>query len=92
MREHSLIALTMGIRQLVVVINDANFEAEWNEYNDRREPKERYEEAKAVFLNVLKKVGFNPNSVKILPVNAFEGTNLFDFESKSLKDLRTFIA
>ena len=67
----------MGIRQLVVVINDDNFESLWHQYDEQRQPKERYEDAKAEVLNVLKKIGFNPNSVKVLPINAFEGTNIF---------------
>nr|XP_045605276.1 elongation factor 1-alpha-like [Procambarus clarkii] len=70
-REHVLLCFTLGVKQLVVAINKM----------DSTEPKyseARFEEIKKEVGNYVKKVGYNPAIVPILPISGFNGDNMLE--------------
>lgn len=74
-REHSLLAYTLGVKQMVVAVNKM----------DTTEPpysKERFEEIKTEVSNYLRKVGYNSFSVPFVPVSGFHGDNMMEQSNK----------
>jgi len=70
-REHALLAYTLGVRQLIVGLNkmdDKN--VAWN--------KDRYEEIAKEMKGYLKKIGYNPEKVPMVPISGWTGDNLFE--------------
>ncbi|TEU05895.1 translation elongation factor EF-1 subunit alpha [Candidatus Bathyarchaeota archaeon] len=68
-REHAFLAFTLGISQLIVVINkmdDAS--VNWNQ--------ERYEEVKNEISRMLKIVGFKVEKIPFVPTSGWTGDNL----------------
>lgn len=68
-KEHSYLAKTLGIEQLVVAINKMDKE-DWSEdvFN------ERVEEVK----NLLEGVGFDTDAITFVPISAYEGDNVVE--------------
>ena len=66
-REHSLLAFTLGVKQMVVAVNKMD-EINYSE--------KRYEEVKTELSSYLKKVGFKLSKVTVVPVSGWEGDNI----------------
>ncbi|WP_235243554.1 GTP-binding protein, partial [Escherichia coli] len=70
-REHVLLCFTLGVKQLIVAVNKM----------DSTEPKyseTRFEEIKKELTAYVKKVGYNPAIVPILPISGFNGDNMLE--------------
>ena len=70
-REHALLAYTLGVKQLVVGLNkqdDKN--VNWSQ--------ERYDEISKNMQGYLKKIGYNPEKVPIVPLSGWTGENLIE--------------
>lgn len=70
-KEHALLAYTLGVKQMIVLINkidDKSFA-----YSQAR-----YDEIKATISDYLKKVGYNPATIPFVPVSGWTGENLVE--------------
>jgi len=70
-REHVLLCFTLGVKQLIVAVNKM----------DSTEPKyseTRFQEIKKEVQAYVKKVGYNPATVPILPISGFHGDNMLE--------------
>ena len=70
-REHMFLARTLGVKQLIVAINQ--IDATTPPYD-----KKRYEEVKADVDKLAKSVGYKDDQLQYIPVSAFEGDNVKD--------------
>jgi len=66
-KEHVFLSKTLGIKQLIVAVNKMDA-AKYDEG--------RFNEVKTEVSNLLKMVGTNPDTVKFIPISAFEGDNV----------------
>jgi len=73
-REHALLAYTLGVKQMVVVINKMD-DASVN-YSEKR-----YEDIKSETSSYLKKVGYKPAKVSYVPVSGWLGDNITEKSS-----------
>lgn len=75
-KEHALLAFTLGIKNVIVCINKM----------DRTTPQaysqERFNEISAEVQNFLKKTGFKPENIQIIPISGFLGENLVEKSDK----------
>jgi len=70
-REHGLLAFTLGVKQMIVLINKMDVESvKWKE--------ERYLEIKREVSDYLKKVGYNPEKILFIPLSGWLGDNMLD--------------
>jgi len=70
-REHVLLCFTLGVKQLIVAVNKM----------DSTEPKygeKRFEEIHKEITAYVKKVGYNPAIVPIIPISGFNGDNMLE--------------
>jgi len=70
-REHVLLCFTLGVKQLIVAVNKM----------DSTEPKyseERFKEITKEIGAYVKKVGYNPAHVPIVPISGFHGDNMLE--------------
>jgi len=70
-REHVLLCFTLGVKQLIVAVNKM----------DSTEPKyseARFNEISKEVGAYVKKVGYNPATVPIVPISGFNGDNMLD--------------
>jgi len=70
-REHVLLCFTLGVKQLVVAVNKM----------DSTEPKyseARFQEITKEVRAYVKKVGYNPDAVPMVPISGFHGDNMLD--------------
>jgi len=70
-REHVLLCFTLGVKQMVVAVNKM----------DSTEPKyseDRFKEISKEVSAYVKKVGYNPNTVPIVPISGFNGDNMLE--------------
>ncbi|XP_063955107.1 elongation factor 1-alpha 2-like isoform X2 [Lytechinus pictus] len=70
-REHALLCYTLGVKQLVVVINKM----------DSTEPKfseARFHEIVKEVTAYIKKVGYDPKGVPFIPISGFHGDNMLE--------------
>jgi len=70
-REHVLLCFTLGVKQMIVAVNKM----------DSTEPKyseERFKEIHKEVTAYVKKVGYNPATVPILPISGFNGDNMLE--------------
>jgi elongation factor 1-alpha len=74
-REHALLAFTLGVKQMVVACN--KMDAESVSYGE-----ERYEEIKKEVSNYLKKVGYNIEKVRFVPISGWAGDNMIEKSEK----------
>jgi len=75
-REHALLAYTLGVKQLIVGVNKI----------DNTEPpysKDRFDEINKEISAYVKKVGYNPKSVAVVPISGWHGDNMIE-ESKNM--------
>jgi elongation factor 1-alpha len=70
-REHALLAFTLGVKQMIVAVNKM----------DSSEPpysEARYQEIVKEITAYLKKVGYNPKGVPMVPISGFHGDNMLE--------------
>ena len=70
-REHALLAYTLGVKQMIVLINKMDVDGvKWDE--------KRYTEIKGEVTEYLKKVGYNPDKILFIPLSGWLGDNMLD--------------
>jgi elongation factor 1-alpha len=74
-REHALLAFTLGVKQMVVACN--KMDAESVNYSE-----DRYEEIKKELSGYLKKVGYNIEKVRFVPISGWNGDNMVEKSDK----------
>ncbi|CAF4375985.1 unnamed protein product, partial [Adineta steineri] len=68
-REHALLAYTLGVRQMIVIVNKM----------DTTEPQfseERFNEIKSEVSTYIKKIGYQPETIPFIPISAWYGDNM----------------
>ena len=74
-REHALLAFTLGVKQMVVACN--KMDAESVNYGE-----DRFEEIKKELSGYLKKVGYNIEKVRFVPISGWAGDNMVEKSDK----------
>jgi elongation factor 1-alpha len=74
-REHALLAFTLGVRQMVVACN--KMDDKTVNYGE-----ERFEEIKKEVSAYLKKVGYNPEKIRFVPISGWNGDNMIEKSDK----------
>jgi len=70
-REHALLAYTLGVKQLIVVVNKMDDKSvSWGP--------DRYNEIKKEVEAYIKKVGYNPDKVHFVPISGWLGDNMIE--------------
>ena len=70
-REHALLAFTLGVKQMIVMINKMDDKSvNWSEA--------RYNEIKKETSDFLKKTGYNPDKINFIPISGWLGDNMID--------------
>jgi elongation factor 1-alpha len=70
-REHALLAYTLGVKQLIVVVNKMDDKSvNWGEA--------RFNEIKNEVSNFIKKIGYNPEKVPFVPISGWLGDNMLE--------------
>jgi len=70
-REHALLAYTLGVKQMIVLVNKMD-EKSVN-YSEAR-----FTEIKNETGNFLKKIGYNPEKVPFVPISGWNGDNMLE--------------
>ncbi|XP_045182489.1 elongation factor 1-alpha-like [Mercenaria mercenaria] len=74
-REHALLAYTLGVKQMIIGVNKIdNTEPPYSEA--------RFNEIKKEVSGYVKKVGYNPAAVAIVPISGWHGDNMIDASDK----------
>jgi elongation factor 1-alpha len=74
-REHALLAFTLGVKQMIVACN--KMDADSVNYSE-----ERYEEIKKELTGFLKKVGYNAEKLRFVPISGWNGDNMIEKSEK----------
>jgi elongation factor 1-alpha len=70
-REHALLAYTLGVKQMIVVLNKMDDKTvNWSQA--------RYDEIKKEVQSYIKKIGFNPDKVHFIPISGWHGDNMLE--------------
>jgi elongation factor 1-alpha len=70
-REHALLAFTLGVKQMIVLINKMDDKSvNWSEA--------RYNEIKTETSNFLKKIGYDPTKIPFVPISGWLGDNMLE--------------
>jgi elongation factor 1-alpha len=70
-REHALLAFTLGVKQMIVLINKMDDKSvNWRE--------DRYNEIMKEVSAYLKKVGYNPKKIPFIPISGWLGDNMVE--------------
>jgi len=70
-REHALLAYTLGVKQMIVLVNKMDDKSvNWSEA--------RYTEIKSEVSNFLKKIGYNPEKIPFVPISGWLGDNMLE--------------
>jgi len=70
-REHALLAYTLGVKQMIVVINKMDDKTvNWSEA--------RFNEIKTEVSSFIKKIGYNPEKVPFVPISGWHGDNMLE--------------
>lgn len=70
-REHALLAFTLGVKQMIVLINKMDQESvKWKQ--------ERFNEIKGEVSTYLKKVGYDPEKINFVPLSGWHGDNMLE--------------
>jgi elongation factor 1-alpha len=73
-REHALLAYTLGVKQMIVVVNKMDDKSvNWSQA--------RYDEIKKEVQSYIKKVGYNPDKVLFVPISGWHGDNMLEKSS-----------
>ena len=70
-REHVLLCFTLGVKQLIVAVNKMDT-------TEPRYSEARFNEISKEVSAYVKKVGYNPVTVPIIPISGFNGDNMLD--------------
>ncbi|KAJ2161833.1 translation elongation factor EF-1 alpha [Coemansia sp. RSA 552] len=68
-REHALLAFTLGVRQLIVAVN---------KMDSVKFSEARFKEITKEVATFIKKVGFNPVTVPMVPISGWNGDNMLE--------------
>lgn len=68
-REHALLAFTLGVRQLIIAVNKMDAV----NYDEKR-----FQEISREMKSYIKKVGYNPEKVSIVPISGWVGDNMLE--------------
>jgi len=68
-REHALLAYTLGVKQMIVLVN--KMDDTTVNYDQQR-----YKEVKAEVASYLKKVGYKPMKIPFIPISGWTGENM----------------
>jgi elongation factor 1-alpha len=74
-REHALLAFTLGVKQMIVVINKMDDKSV--NYSENR-----FNEIQKEISGYLKKVGYNPKRVPFVPISGWTGDNMIERSDK----------
>lgn len=77
-REHSLLAYTLGVKQIIVCVNKMDMTEP--PYNQKR-----FEEVVKGVSGFLKKIGYDPQAVPFVPVSGWTGENMITATQKVQK-------
>jgi len=70
-REHALLAYTLGVKQMIVVVNKMDDKSvNWSET--------RFNEIKTEVSGFIKKIGYNPDKVNFVPISGWCGDNMLE--------------
>jgi elongation factor 1-alpha len=70
-REHALLAYTLGVKQLMVLVNKMDDKSvNWSEA--------RFNEIKNEVSSFIKKIGYNPETVPFVPISGWLGDNMLE--------------
>jgi len=70
-REHALLAYTLGVKQLIVVVNKMDDKSvNWSQ--------DRFNEIQTEVSNFIKKIGYNPEKVPFVPISGWLGDNMLE--------------
>jgi elongation factor 1-alpha len=70
-REHALLAFTLGVKQMIVVVNKMDEKTvSWAQA--------RYDEIKKEVSTFLKKIGWNPDKINFVPISGWLGDNMIE--------------
>jgi elongation factor 1-alpha len=70
-REHALLAYTLGVKQMIVLVNKMDDKSvNWGE--------DRYTEIKNEVSSFLKKIGYNPEKIPFVPISGWLGDNMLE--------------
>jgi len=72
-REHGLLAFTLGVKQMIVVVNKMDMPSKGVKWNE-----ERYNEIVNEVSAYLKKIGYNPKKIPFIPISGWEGDNMIE--------------
>jgi elongation factor 1-alpha len=70
-REHALLAYTLGVKQMIVLVNKMDDKSvNWSEA--------RFNEIKNEVSNFLKKIGYKPEEIPFVPISGWLGDNMLE--------------
>jgi len=70
-REHALLAYTLGVKQMIVLVNKMDDKSvNWGEA--------RFNEIKNEVSNFVKKIGYNPETIPFVPISGWLGDNMLE--------------
>jgi len=70
-REHALLAYTLGVKQMIVLVNKMDDKSvNWSE--------SRFNEIKNEVSNFVKKIGYNPETIPFVPISGWLGDNMLE--------------
>jgi len=70
-REHALLAFTLGVKQMLVIVNKMDSESVgWSE--------ERYKEIKEATTQFLKRIGWKAEDIPFIPISGWTGDNMLE--------------
>jgi len=70
-REHALLAYTLGVKQMIVLVNKMDDKSvNWSEA--------RFNEIKNETSNFVKKIGYNPETIPFVPIYGWLGDNMLE--------------
>jgi len=73
-REHALLAYTLGVKQMIVLVNKMDDKSvNWSEA--------RFNEIKNEVSNFVKKIGYNPETIPFVPISGWLGDNMLEKSS-----------
>jgi len=70
-REHALLAYTLGVKQLIVLVNKMDEKS--TNYSEAR-----FNEIKNEVSSFVKKIGYNPEKVPFVPISGWNGDNMLE--------------
>jgi len=70
-REHALLAYTLGVKQMIVLVN--KMDEKTVNFSEQR-----FNEIKDEVSNFIKKIGYNPEKVPFVPISGWNGDNMLE--------------